>query len=70
MNYLEVLLSDTRKARNLKGVDLANKKDEVLGGGNYGPETELPFWHNDVWHCHRQSQKSPSVILIRSKNFG
>jgi hypothetical protein len=40
MNFLEALLSDTRKVRSQKEPDLANKKDEVLGVGNYDPKPE------------------------------
>jgi hypothetical protein len=34
MNSIEALLSDTRKDRSLRGADLANKEDDVLGIGN------------------------------------
>jgi hypothetical protein len=40
MNSLEALLSDTRKARNQRGSDLANKEDDVLGVGNCDPKAE------------------------------
>jgi hypothetical protein len=40
MDSLETLLSDTRKARCLKGPGLANKEDEALGVGNRDPKTE------------------------------
>jgi hypothetical protein len=69
MNSLEALLSETRKARSLRGPDLANKEDEMLGVENCDPKTKEPFWHNNVWHCQRELENVTLGHLDKEHEF-
>jgi hypothetical protein len=48
---------------------VANKEDEVLGVGNSDRKTEQWFWHNEVWHCQRESQNVSLGNLDKEQEF-
>jgi hypothetical protein len=57
------------ESQKFRGLDLANKKDGILGAGNCGPKTERPVWHNEIWHCQRESQNVPLDHLDQEQRF-
>jgi hypothetical protein len=70
MNSLDAFLSDTRKARSLRGRDLAKKEDEVLGVGNCDPKQSSRFVTMKSGIVSVNHKMSPWVLLRKSKIFG
>jgi hypothetical protein len=70
MNSLEALLSDTRKTRSLRGLDLVNKEDEVLVVGNCDPKQSNSLGTMRSGIVSVNHKISLWVILIRSNNLG
>jgi hypothetical protein len=58
------------KREKSNGPDLANNEDDVLGVGDCDPKTEQPFWHNEIWHCQRESQNVTLDHLDKEQEFG
>jgi hypothetical protein len=69
MNFFEALLSETRKAKSQRRLDLANTDNEMLGVGNCDPRTEQPSWRNEVWHCQRESQNGTLGHFDKTQKF-
>jgi hypothetical protein len=69
MSSLEAFLSDTPKARRMRGTDLANKKNEVLDVEKCDPKTLHQVWPNEVWHCQRESQNVSLGYLDKKQVF-